>query len=105
MKKDILVCLLAILVLINCCNDSCYTASDDTDCQTDPSRPDIDAYTFHMTVHPHLDAYWIFTFDDYYNPSPSNSAVRSYFSQNIFNSVREIFNTALSTLNASKNWR
>jgi hypothetical protein len=87
------------------CNDPCYNARDDTNCAVDPLRPDIDAYTFHMTVHPHLDAYWIFTFDDYYDPSPSNGGVRGYFSQNRFNSVKEIFNTALRVLNASKNWR
>lgn len=97
--RRIIIFLFLMFVIANACSDPCYNASLDTNCQVDPLRPDIDAYTFHMTVHPHLDAYWIFTFDDYYNPSPNNVGVRSYFAQNIFASVKDIFNTALHTLN------
>lgn len=86
--KYTVVCLLTLMVAILSCGDPCYNPLYDTNCPADPLRPDIDAYTFHMTVHPHLDAYWIFTFDDYYNPNPHNSGVRGYFAQNNFNSVK-----------------
>lgn len=39
----------------------------------------MESYTLHMSVHPHLDAYWIFDFDSYYDPQPTQSEVRNYF--------------------------
>jgi hypothetical protein len=41
----------------------------------------------HMSVHPHLDAYWIFDFDSYYDPQQSIE-ILSYFNQNKFHSVK-----------------
>lgn len=58
-----------------------------------------------MTVHPHLDAFWIFDFENYYDPQPSRGDVIGYFQQNRFTSVKNIFNTAMDVLNASKNFR
>jgi hypothetical protein len=46
-----------------------------------------------MSVHPHLDAFWIFDFDDYYSPNPGDFNVLGYFSSNRFSSVKTIFNT------------
>jgi hypothetical protein len=51
-----------------------------------------------MSVHPHLDAYWIFNFSSYYDPQVSQYDVNSYFSQNRFSSVKRIFTTASSVL-------
>jgi hypothetical protein len=48
-----------------------------------------------MSVHPHLDAFWIFDFESYYNPSPSQGHVMGYFASNRFNSVKQIFDTTL----------
>jgi hypothetical protein len=55
-----------------------------------------------MSVHPHLDAYWIFNFESYYDPKPHEAEVRGYFMSNRFNSVKEIFASAKDTLWTSK---
>ena len=44
-----------------------------------------------MAVHPHLDAFWIFDFESYYNPKPEQNDVNGYFMSNRFTSVKEIF--------------
>lgn len=64
-----------ILILILClttfavhaCNP-CYDASNNENCQE--GEVGKDSYTLHMSVHPHLDAYWIFNFNSYYDPKP-----------------------------------
>lgn len=38
----------------------CYKENENQNCGPDPYN--ISAYTLHMSVHPHLDAYWIFDF-------------------------------------------
>jgi hypothetical protein len=58
-----------------------------------------------MSVHPHLDAYWIFNFDSYYSPSPNEGEVHGYFQQNRFSSVKDIFTTAKNVLWESKKLR
>ncbi len=55
-----------------------------------------------MSVHPHLDAYWIFNFESYYDPKPHEAEVRGYFMSNRFNSVKEIFASAKEVLWSSK---
>ena len=44
-----------------------------------------------MSVHPHLDAFWIFDFESYYDPKPEQGNVHSYFMSNRFTSVKKIF--------------
>ena len=44
-----------------------------------------------MAVHPHLDAFWIFDFESYYDPKPSQADVHGYFMSNRFTSVKDIF--------------
>ena len=56
----------------------------------------------HMSVHPHLDAFWIFDFESYYDPDPNQYEVYQYFKQNRFDSVRAIFNSAYEVLSKSK---
>ena len=73
------------------CNH-CYSSKENENCHEDPYG--INSYTLHMSVHPHLDAFWIFDFESYYDPKPNQGSVHSYFSQNRFHSVKEIFNTA-----------
>ena len=58
-----------------------------------------------MSVHPHLDAFWIFDFDSYYDPKPSQGAVHSYFASNRFHSVKQIFDTTTDVLTKSKKYR
>lgn len=58
-----------------------------------------------MSVHPHLDAFWIFDFDSYYDPKPNQGNVHSYFSSNRFHSVKQIFDTTTDVLLKSKNYR
>lgn len=58
-----------------------------------------------MSVHPHLDAFWIFDFEAYYDPKPDQSDVYNYFSQNRFHSVKQIFTTILDVLTESKKIR
>ena len=55
-----------------------------------------------MTVHPHLDAFWIFEFDNYYDPNSNRGDVLGYFGSNRFASVKGIFYTALEVLSKSK---
>jgi hypothetical protein len=56
----------------------------------------------HMTVHPHLDAFWIFDFNGYYDPPRTRGDIWGYFAQNRFATVKDIFTTATETLNKSK---
>lgn len=56
------------------------------------------SYTLHMSVHPHLDAYWIFNLESYYDPKPNQGDVHSYFRSNRFHSVKQIFDTATQVL-------
>lgn len=58
-----------------------------------------------MSVHPHLDAYWIFTFDSYYSPKPQEGDVLGYFMSNRFHSVKQIFDTIQDVLWQSKELR
>lgn len=58
-----------------------------------------------MSVHPHLDAFWIFDFESYYNPKQHEMNVRNYFANNRFNSVKEIFDTTTEVLTDSKKLR
>lgn len=58
-----------------------------------------------MSVHPHLDAFWIFNFNSYYDPKPEEGEVRGYFASNRFTSVKQIFTTATNILWQSKNIR
>lgn len=62
----------------------------------------LPSYTLHMSVHPHLDAFWIFNFDSYYDPQPQEGEVRGYFDANRFTSVKKIFTTATDVLWQSK---
>jgi len=55
-------------------------------------------------VHPHLDAYWIFDFETYYNPK-SDSIATEYFHSNRFSSAKEIFSSAKEVLWGSKEVR
>ncbi len=48
--------------------DPCYTAGRTENCAD--KEIGKDSYTLHMSVHPHLDAFWIFNFDSYYDPQP-----------------------------------
>ena len=84
------------------CNH-CYNSKENENCHEDPYG--INSYTLHMSVHPHLDAFWIYDFDSYYDPKPSQGSVHAYFSQNRFHSVKEIFNTASDVLEESKKMR
>lgn len=83
--------------------DSCYRASLNENCGDDGVGKD--SYTLHMSVHPHLDAFWIFDFDSYYDPQPQEGEVRGYFDANRFTSVKQIFNTAIRVLWNSKELR
>lgn len=59
----------------------------------------------HMSVHPHLDAFWIFDYESYYNPQSHEGDVHRYFMQNRFHSVKEIFTAAYQVLIESKKIR
>ena len=83
--------------------DSCYTPSMNENCRADSEGKG--PYTLHMSVHPHLDAYWIFDFESYYDPKPNQGDVRGYFMSNRFNSVKEIFTSAKDVLWESKRIR
>jgi hypothetical protein len=50
-----------------------------------------------MSVHPHLDAFWIYDFEAYYDDK-INSEARSYMNGNKFSTVKKIFNTILEVL-------
>lgn len=58
-----------------------------------------------MSVHPHLDAFWIFDFESYYNPQPHQGDVLGYFNSNRFHSVKQIFDTTTRVLSNSKKIR
>lgn len=87
------------------CKDPCYRPEVNLNCPVNSLHPQIDSYTLHMTVHPHLDAFWIFDFEGYYNPPSNRGDILSYFGQNRFHSVKQIFNTAMNVLNQSKEFR
>jgi hypothetical protein len=94
---------LALLAGVAMGCDPCYTDSQNNNCKSD--GVDLPSYTLHMSVHPHLDAYWIFNFDSYYDPKPSEGDVQGYFMSNRFHSVRQIFTTAKDVLWQSKQLR
>ena len=81
----------------------CYNEKENVNCASDDNN--ISAYTIHMSVHPHLDAFWIYDFESYYNPQPTQGAVMSYFRSNKFHSVKQIFDTATRVLTNSKKIR
>lgn len=58
-----------------------------------------------MSVHPHLDAFWIFDFESYYSPKSGQGDVWGYFASNRFSSVKDIFTTAKDVLWESKTLR
>jgi hypothetical protein len=99
-RSLLLLASLAVLVL-SC--DPCYNENLNKNCASD--GVDLPSYTLHMSVHPHLDAYWIFNFDSYYDPKPSEGNVHGYFMSNRFNSVKEIFTTTKEVLWESKHLR
>jgi hypothetical protein len=90
-----LTCLLLLIAAVLTC-DPCYNTAENENCKVDEHGKG--SYTLHMTVHPHLDAFWIFNFDSYYDPKPTQGDVRSYFAQNRFSSVKDIFTTAKNIL-------
>jgi hypothetical protein len=97
--------LLILLILagtVLCC-DPCYSENQNNNCGSDGVN--LPSYTLHMSVHPHLDAYWIFTFDSYYDPKPTEGDVLGYFMSNRFHSVKQIFDTIQDVLWQSKNLR
>lgn len=57
MKLFILFCVI-IAVTLTC--NPCYREEFNQNCAKDEVGKD--SYTLHMSVHPHLDAYWIFNF-------------------------------------------
>ena len=95
--------IIALLIATTLSCDPCYNANHNQNCREDTEGKG--SYTLHMTVHPHLDAFWIFNFDSYYDPKPNQGDVRSYFSSNRFSSVKDIFNTAKDVLWESKRIR
>jgi hypothetical protein len=95
--------LLCLLVVVTFSCDPCYVKSHDDNCPADSEGKG--SYTLHMTVHPHLDAFWIFNFDSYYDPKPNQGDVRSYFNQNRFTAVKDIFRIAKQNLWESKRIR
>lgn len=95
--------LIFLVVLLACasyttlsCDNKCYSQRFDQNCPKDEVGQE--SYTLHMSVHPHLDAYWIFNLESYYDPKPNQGDVMSYFRSNRFNSVKEIFNTITRVL-------
>jgi hypothetical protein len=54
-----LVLIIVIVGLARAC-DNCFKPQYNDNCKEDPNN--IDYYTMHMSVHPHLDAFWIFNF-------------------------------------------
>jgi hypothetical protein len=58
-----------------------------------------------MSVHPHLDAFWIYDFETYYNLNTTDNGARGYFASNVFSTVQEIFTTAHKVLTKSKKVR
>ena len=66
MKAKLLPLLLLIVAVLPC--DPCYSERLNSNCPEDKEAKG--SYTLHMSVHPHLDAYWIFNFDSYYDPKP-----------------------------------
>lgn len=58
-----------------------------------------------MSVHPHLDAFWIYDFDTYYQASADKVEAVGYLESNKMTPVKEIFDTALRVLAKSKKYR
>lgn len=101
MQAYVVVMLLGALVsLVAADCDGCFKANLNENCRDDGVG--LPSYTLHMSVHPHLDAYWIFNFDSYYDPQPQEGEVRGYFAANRFTSVKQIFTTATDVLWQSK---
>jgi hypothetical protein len=98
--QEFVVLLLAVLVLVAGDCDSCYKAGLNENCRDDGVG--LPSYRLHMSVHPHLDAFWIFNFDSYYDPQPQEGEVRGYFAANRFTSVKQIFSTTADVLWESK---
>lgn len=102
MERIILLLLAGLFITAEGGCDSCYEEQIGN-CRED--EVGLESYTLHMSVHPHLDAYWIFDFDSYYDPQATQSEVRNYFENNRFSSVKEIFDTITQILWESKNIR
>lgn len=102
-----LVLLLAVVSFIagEACSDPCYNPRLNDGCIDDNLVKNDTPVTLHMTVHPHLDAFWIFDFEGYYDPPHSRGDIWGYFSSNRFATVKDIFTTATDTLNKSKAFR
>lgn len=60
MKLNIITFALTVFLLSIAfgCENNCYSPGHDDNCRKDEVGQD--SYTLHMSVHPHLDAYWIF---------------------------------------------
>lgn len=99
--RGVILLLFGLLSVAWAC-DSCYEEQIGN-CKED--EVGLESYTLHMSVHPHLDAYWIFNFDSYYDPKATQSEVRNYFETNRFSSVKNIFDTITNLLWESKNLR
>jgi hypothetical protein len=83
--------------------DPCYSEGENNNCRQDEVGKD--SYTLHMSVHPHLDAFWIFDFESYYAPKQNQGDVWGYFASNRFTPVRDIFSIAKDVLWESKTLR
>jgi hypothetical protein len=70
MQASVVVLLAALALTVNTSEcDACFRAELNENCADDGVG--LPSYTLHMSVHPHLDAYWIFNFDSYYDPQPN----------------------------------
>lgn len=101
MRYAIVGLLLLAWVTLPC--DPCYSEGENNNCRQDEVGKE--SYTLHMTVHPHLDAFWIFDFESYYAPKPNQGDVWGYFASNRFTPVRDIFSIAKDVLWESKTLR
>lgn len=59
----------------------------------------------HATLHPRLDAFWIFDFEEYYNPLTTRKDVWGHFSAKRLSPVESILTAALFALKQSKEFR
>ena len=50
---------------------SCYYENNNVNCEND--EVGLEHYTLHMSVHPHLDAFWIYNFETYYDVNKANN--------------------------------
>ena len=99
-KINFVVLLSLLLIVASPSCQKCYNEAENVGCRNDPIG--LSSYTLHMSVHPHLDAFWIFDFDSYYDPKPNQGNVLSYFGSNRFHSVKQIFDTTTNVLLKSK---